>query len=81
MPSSLAKSKAAITPELRHSTRRRKSVEDAQRITRLSLFGPIVLKNAVRGMLSLVNIEDVDGLSKGMLLMDSEKLAYHKHPI
>jgi len=42
-------------------------------IARLS---PVVLKKAVRGKLSLVNIVgDVDGLSKVMLLTSSEKIA------
>jgi hypothetical protein len=46
------KSKAAITPELRRSTR----LEDAQGIAHFSLFGSVVLKKAVQGMLSLVSI-------------------------
>jgi len=50
-----------------------KALEETQAIARFSFFGPVVLKKAVRGKLSLVNIvEDVDGLSEGMLLIGSE---------
>jgi hypothetical protein len=53
-----------------------KPLDKAQGIARFSPFGPVVLKKA-RGKLSLVNIVgDVDGLSKGMLLIGSEKIAY-----
>jgi len=59
-----------------------KALEEAQGIARFSLFGPVVLKKAVRGKLFLVNIVgDVDGLSKGMLLIGNEKITWHKHPI
>jgi hypothetical protein len=55
--------------------KKRKRQEEAQGNTRFSLSSPVVLRKA-RGKLSLVNIVgDVDGLSKGMLLIGSEKIA------
>jgi len=76
MPSSLSlsNSRAAINPYGSSVI-----LQGAGRSTRhrpLSLFGPVVLKKAVRDNLFLVNIVgDVDGLSKAMLLIGSEEIA------
>ncbi len=47
-----------------------KALEEAQGIARSSLFGPVVRKEAVQGILTIVDfVRDADGVFKGMLLL------------
>jgi hypothetical protein len=66
------KIKSVNNPRLRHSTRYWKKLKTSPAFH----FGGVVLKKAIRGKLSLVNIVgDINGLSKEMLPIGSEKIA------